>query len=382
MAIHGNGNGIAEAFVLNVAIIFGVTGLVGKELARTIASKPGWKVYGIARRSDDLHLPCSSSSNYQFISCDLLNPLETIEKLSLLIDVTHMYWITWSSQFPLDSPACCEQNKAMLSNALNALLPTAKSLKHVSLQTGAKHYVSLSGPFNKNPIRYCEDSPRVGQGKNFYYTLEDLLIEKLNGKVAWSVHRPGLLIGNSQRTCYNFIGGLCVYGVICRYLNLPFLFGGSKECWEEVYIDSTDTRLVAEQHIWASTNEDVSSIKGQAFNATNGPSFTWKEIWPAIGAKFGVKVIGDDMFSPDLRLSNFMADKGSVWEEIVEKERLCRTKIEDLANWAFMDILFRCSSKMLLSREKANQFGFLLSYQTLDSILYWIDCMRKERFIP
>ncbi|XP_042483024.1 (S)-8-oxocitronellyl enol synthase CYC2 [Macadamia integrifolia] len=378
MAIHGNGT--AEAFVLNVAIIFGVTGLVGKELARILAAKPGWKVYGIARREDDLYIP---GSNYHFISCDLLNPVQTLEKLSSLIDVTHMYWITWSSQFPLDSQACCDQNKAMMSNALNALLPKANSLKHVSLQTGAKHYVSLNGPFNNNAVRYSEESPRVDVAQNnFYYTLEDLLIERLNGRVAWSVHRPGLLIGNSQRTCYNFIGGLCVYASICRYLNLPFLFGGSKECWEEVYIDGTDTKLAAEQHVWASTNDEVSSIKGQAFNATNGGSFTWKEIWPEIGAKFGVQVTGDSMFSPDLRLSDFMADKENVWDEIVEKEGLQRTKMEDLANWPFMDILFRCSIKMLLSREKANRFGFVMTYQTLDSILYWIDCMRKERFIP
>ncbi|XP_043713730.1 (S)-8-oxocitronellyl enol synthase CYC2-like [Telopea speciosissima] len=369
----------AEALALNVALIFGVTGIVGKELARTLATRVGWKVYGIARKADELQIP---SSNYQFISCDLLDPIQTTEKVSLLEDVTHVYWITWASQYPLDSPECCEQNKAMMSNTLNAILPKAKALKHVSLQTGGKHYLSLTSPFNSKPILYYEDSPRVDQGHNFYYILEDLLMEKLEGKVAWSVHRPGLLIGISDRTYYNFIGGLCVYASICKYLNIPFLFGGSKECWEEVYIDGADARLVAEQHIWASTNENVSSTKGQAFNVTNGPSFTWKEIWPAIGNKFGVKLIKEEMFSPDLRFLEFMADKGSIWEEIVKKEGLRQTKMEDLANWPFMDILFRCSHKMLLSSDKANKLGFTMTYQTLESILYWIDCMREERFIP
>ncbi|XP_043702305.1 (S)-8-oxocitronellyl enol synthase CYC2-like [Telopea speciosissima] len=244
---------------------------IGEELARTLAARVGWKVYGIARKADELQIP---SSNYQFISCDLLDPIQTTEKVSLLEDVTHVYWITWASQYPLDSPECCEQNKAMMSNALNAILPKAKALKHVSLQTGGKHYLSLTSPSNSKPILYYEDSPRVDQGHIFYYILEDLLMEKLEGMMAWSVHRPGLLIGISNRTYYNFIGGLCVYASICKYLNLPFLFGGSKECWEEVYIDGADARLVAEQHIWASTNKNISSTKGQAFNVTNGPSFT------------------------------------------------------------------------------------------------------------
>ncbi|XP_043687540.1 (S)-8-oxocitronellyl enol synthase CYC2-like [Telopea speciosissima] len=330
---------------------------IGEELARTLAARVGWKVYGIARKADELQIP---SSNYQFISCDLLDPIQTIEKVSLLEDVTHVYWISWASQYPLDSPECCEQNKAMMSNALNAILPKAKALKHVSLQTGGKHYLSLTRPSNSKPILYYEDSPRVDQGHILYYILEDLLMEKLEGKVAWSVHRPGLLIGISNRTYYNFIGGLCVYASICKYLNLPFLFGGSKECWEEVYIDGADARLVAEQHIWASTNENISSTKGQAFNVTNGPSFTWKEIWPAIGIKFGVKLIEEEMFSPDLRFSEFMADKGSIWEEIVKKGGLRQTKMEDLANWPFMDILFRCSHKILLSPEKANKLGFTM----------------------
>ena len=125
--------------------------------------------------------------------------------------MTHIFWITWASQFPLDSRECCEQNKAMMSNALNALLPIAKSLKHFSLQTGVKHYISLKGASNVNEGHYYdEECPRLSSENNFYYTLEDLLKETLGGKVAWSVHRPGLILGSSQRAVYNFMGSLCV----------------------------------------------------------------------------------------------------------------------------------------------------------------------------
>ncbi|XXG39622.1 hypothetical protein AAC387_Pa01g0536 [Persea americana] len=372
-----------------VALIVGVTGLVGKELAQQLAARPEWKVYGLARKPNNLPL---HGHHYQFISCDLLDPKETMERLSLLEDVTHIFWVTWASQFPLDTQECCDQNKAMMSNALNSILPRAKSLKHVSLQTGTKHYISLSYPFDTtNKVQhYDEETPRAIGGHNFYYTLEDLLKEKLPRSVGWSVHRPGLLLGSSRRTVYNFMGSLCVYGAICRYLNLPFVFWGARTCWQQVYMDASDARLVARQQIWvsSSTNEGLSSSygglsssNGHAFNAINGPAFTWKEIWPAIGAKFGVEV-PEDMFSSKSMYSTSMCDMGKVWEEIVEREGLQKTKMEDLANWCFLDMVFRCPMKILATRDKVDQLGFTTRYRALDSIMYWVDCMRDDKLIP
>ncbi|KAG8387915.1 hypothetical protein BUALT_Bualt02G0071000 [Buddleja alternifolia] len=367
-----------------VGVVFGVSGLVGKELARKLVSTCKWKkVYGIARRPD-----LTSISGIHFISCDLLNPLETKQKLSsVLEETTHIFWVTWANQFPLDTEECFQQNKTMMSNVLNALLPTSKSLKHVSLQTGTKHYVSLQGQGQIGQLGYYDEhSPRVTKGNNFnfYYGLEDLLQERLSSsKVSWSIHRPGLITGCSDRTLYNFIGSLCVYGTICKYMNLPFVFGGTEQCWEETFIDLSDARLVAEQHIWAATNT-VSQVQGQgeAFNAINGENYVWKEIWRAISYKFGVNVSESSMFCVDFTFSSAMADKGGVWKEIVMKEGLQETKMEDLANWDFLDVLFRCPIKMLGTRTKADRMGFKTRYNALDSIFYWIDVMKAERFIP
>ncbi|KAJ7959804.1 3-oxo-Delta(4,5)-steroid 5-beta-reductase [Quillaja saponaria] len=364
----------------NVGVIFGVTGLVGKVLARKLISKSCWKVYGIARNPEVT--PTIRGSNYHFISCDLLNSLETNKKLAALQDVTHAFWVTWATQFPLDTQECCEQNKVMMSNALNAILPIAKELKHVSLQTGMKHYVSLQGSSDEKEVCYYDEAcPRVSTGNNFYYVLEDLLMERLKGNVSWSVHRPGLLFGSSIRTLYNFMGSLCVYGAVCKHLNLPFVFGGTRESWEEAYIDGSDARLAAEQHIWAATKTEIVSPDGQAFNAINGPRFTWKEIWPALGKKFGVGV-PEEMFVENFWFSVAMDDKKKIWEEIVVEKGLAQTKMEDLANWEFLDVLFRCPQKLLGSRDKVDQLGFVVRHKTLDSILYWIDCMRDERLIP
>ncbi|KAL5991458.1 hypothetical protein ACLOJK_012367 [Asimina triloba] len=378
-----------------VALIVGVTGLVGKELAMNLAARPEWKVYGVARGSPEV-----GGAKCNFISCDLTDPSETMQKLSLLVDVTHVFWVTWGSQFPLGSRECLDQNKAMMSNALNAIIPRAKGLQHVSLQTGTKHYLpsiveeddidrggsSSSSSSSRSVAVYDEDSPRFLPGYNFYYSLEDLLTERLGScKVGWSVHRPGLLLGSSRRTAFNFTGSLCVYAAICRHLDLPFFFGGSRMCWEEAYIDASDARLVAQQHIWASTHQGVMHASGEAFNSLNGSSFTWKEMWPALAAKFQAKVVpepDDDMFRPGLVFSATMHDKGAVWEEIVEKEGLRKTKMEELANWWFLDAVFRCPVKILCSRKKAESRGFTMGFGALESILYWVDCMKKDRLIP
>ncbi|GMN23759.1 hypothetical protein TIFTF001_000245 [Ficus carica] len=376
----------AEDSPKHVAAIFGVTGLVGKELARRLTSKPEWKVYGIARNPD--HVRPLVRSNFHFIKCDLQDPFEAQKLLSSLGDVTHMFWVTWASQSPYDTQMCCDMNKAMMANVLDTLLPIANSLKHVSLQTGLSHYVPSRGPFDdydddKRRV-FDEESPRVSHEKaNFYYVLEDLLKERLEVKrVAWSVHRPGLLLGSSCRTFYNVMGCLCVYGTICKYLDLPFVFGGERRRWEESFIDGSDSRLVAEQHIWAATNEDVFSADGQAFNAVNGSGFKWKEIWPTLGKKFGGARVPDDAFSEEFRYSEAMADKGRVWDEIVEKEGLVKTKMEDLANWEFLDVLFRCPVKLLATRDKADRLGFTLRYKTLDSILFWLEAMKNDKLIP
>ncbi|GER28074.1 NAD(P)-binding Rossmann-fold superfamily protein [Striga asiatica] len=367
------------------AAIFGVTGLVGREVARTLLSSPDWKVYGIARRPDPT--PCAAG-RYHFIPCDLLNPSHTLHKLSpALKDVTHVFWVTWASHSPLD---CLDHNRAMLANALDSILPS-KRLRHVSLQTGTKHYVSIAaGPTGgeDEARRYSEESPRVvsTETSNFYYALEDLLRERLMGRnVGWSVHRPGLILGCSSRTLFNFIGSVCVYGAVCKYLNLPFVFRGTRKCWEEMHVDMSDARLVAEQHIWASTSEDP-RVANQAFNVTNGEDYTWREIWGEIGARLGVVDMKgeceDEVFTESETFCEAMGDKGGVWKEIVEKEGLVEVEMGDLANWGFLDMLFRCPVKMLASREKGDGLGFKKRYRVLDSVFYWIDVMRAHKLIP
>ncbi|XP_070675603.1 (S)-8-oxocitronellyl enol synthase-like [Malus domestica] len=147
---------------------------------------------------------------------------------------------------------------------------------------------------------------------------------------------------------------------MCKHLEMPFVFGGTKCCWEETCIDGWDARPVAQRYIWAATNDGLYSYStdGQSYNAINGPSFTWKEIWTALGEKFGVEVIQESAFSEEFWYSKSLADKQEGWKEIVAEKGLVQTEMENLANWEFLDVLFRCPFKLLGTQNKVDRLRF------------------------
>ncbi len=83
---------------LQVALIAGVTGIVGNSLAAKLLQEPkapessSWKVYGVARRSAK---PDWLPESLHYIGCNLLDREETLSKLSRLQDVTHLFYVTW-----------------------------------------------------------------------------------------------------------------------------------------------------------------------------------------------------------------------------------------------------------------------------------------------
>jgi len=165
----------------NVALIIGVTGIVGNSLAEILPLKytPGgpWKVYGVARRPRPMW---NVDNPVHYIQCDVSNQNDVELKLSHLTDVTHIFYVSWTSR-PTEAQNC-EVNGAMLRNVLQALIPNAPNLSHVSLQTGAKHYVGpfeMIGKIKPHESPFTEDVPRL-DGPNFYYTLEDILFEEVS----------------------------------------------------------------------------------------------------------------------------------------------------------------------------------------------------------
>src|SRR5947209_5028861 len=110
------------------ALIAGVTGIVGNNLASHLTSK-GWEVFGLARK------PGVAIPGVRPISADLLDAGTLGEALSG-VEPTHVFITTWLRQ-PTEAENCAV-NGAMVRNLL-AALETARDLRHVALVTGLKH---------------------------------------------------------------------------------------------------------------------------------------------------------------------------------------------------------------------------------------------------
>ncbi|CAI0550529.1 unnamed protein product [Linum tenue] len=162
-----------------------------------------------------------------------------------------------------------------------------------------------------------------------------------------------------------------VYGVARRPL-----YPGSRYTWEH-FCDMSDSRLLAEQQIWAATTE---SAKNQAFNCTNGDFFTWKKFWKAFCQVFDVEFDEEEECGFDV--VGMMAGMGHVWDEIVEKHGLVRTKMADITCFDAVTVVTNFKFQHVCSMNKSRKFGFLGYCNTLESIPYWVGRMREMKIIP
>ncbi|CAL0319041.1 unnamed protein product [Lupinus luteus] len=363
----------------NVALVIGVTGIVGNSLAEILplADTPGapWKLYGVARRPRP---SWNSDHPINYIQCDISDPDDAQSKLSVLTDVTHIFYVSWTKQ--ITEAENRNVNGAMLRNVLTSVIPNAPNLRHVSLQTGTKHYLGpfeLFGKVNPHDPPFTEDLPRL-DFPNFYYTQEDILFEEVNKKenLTYSIHRPHFIFGFSPYSFMNIIGTLCVYAAICKHEGLPLKFPGTKEAWE-CYSTASDADLIAEQHIWAAVDPNA---RDEAFNCSNGDVFKWKHLWEVLAEQFEIEEYGYEEGS-NLKLEELMKDKGPVWDEIVKENELLPTKLEEVGDWWFSDLILGMDS-VLDSMNKSKEHGFLGFRNSKNSFITWIDKTKAYKIVP
>ncbi|XP_057503395.1 (S)-8-oxocitronellyl enol synthase CYC2-like [Actinidia eriantha] len=339
----------------SVGLIIGVTGIVGNSLAEILplSDTPGgpWKVYGVARRPRP---PWNADHPVEYIQCDISDAADTLAKLSSLTDVTHVFYVTWTNRSTeIDN---CAANAAMLRHVLSAVVPNAPNLRHICLQTGTKHYLGpfeFSGKIEPHEPPFTEDMPRLA-APNFYYALEDVLLEVAAGKeeLSWSVHRPAMIFGFSPYSMMNIIGTLCVYASICKHENKSLRFPGSLAAWDS-YSCASDADLIAEQQIWAVVDPNA---RNEAFNCNNGDIFKWKQLWRALAEEFGVEFVGFEERERAESLAEMMKDKGEVWDEIVRENGLVVTRLEEVGVWWFVDLMLG-GEGMLDSMNKSKEHG-------------------------
>lgn len=346
------------------ALIPGVTGVVGRGLARYLAARQDWEVIGLAR-----HLP-HEHTGYPVIAVDIADAAACRAKLSELTSITHVLYCaranhTASAKEPI------ELNTAMLRNVIEAIEPVARGFRHVHLVQGSKYYGSDLGPY-KTPAR--ESDPRIAE-KNWYYAQEDFINERCAGKAwRWSASRPHAICDGDPGVSRSIPRVIAVYAAIAKELGQPLYFPGSSANFHALY-QCVDATLLAKAIVWMAT---APACANQAFNVTNGDFIRWSNLWPRFAEFFGMAA------GPvkTVRLAHAMADKVTVWERIVTEHRLRPTPYAQTALWSYGDFVFTPGYDIMSDTLKLRHSGFADCLDTEKMFLDLFQHFRDARLIP
>jgi len=84
----------------------------------------------------------------------------------------------------------------------------------------------------------------------------------------------------------------------------------------------------------------------------------------------------------DIKLANWMADKGPVWDRIVARHQLQPRSLESLASWEFADFVFAKQWDLLSDTGLLRRAGFNACVDTTAMIEDQLDRYRDAGLLP
>lgn len=345
------------------ALVPGASGIIGRTLIEYLSSLDDWNIIGLSRRQPEY------DSRAKFIEVNLLDRTDCEQKLSSLNDITHIFYAAYQPR-----PTIAEEvapNKTMLVNVVEVVETASRDLQHVNLITGGKYYGAHLGAF-KTPAK---ESDSRHMPPNFYYDQLDFLQEQQQGKDwAWSNLRPSHLCGFTVGNPMNLISVIAVYAAISKELGLPLRFPGLPAAYNAL-TQMADATLLAKAAVWAATEP---KCRNESFNVANGDYIRWRHLWPKFAEFFNM-----DYAEPQtISLTEFMADKGTVWEAMVKKYNLQPYPYEKLVAWQFGDAVFRMDYDVILDTNKIRRFGFHEYVDSEEMFLNFFNQLQRNRIIP
>jgi nucleoside-diphosphate-sugar epimerase len=350
------------------ALIVGVTGIVGGNLADRLIAEGDWTIYGVARRP-------GVRTGIVPISVDLQDANATRVALKA-VNPTHVFLTTWLRQ-PTEAENI-RVNAGMVRNVLDAV-SDAKTVQHVALVTGLKHYLGPFEAYGKGTLPatpFREEQPRLPI-ENFYYAQEDEVFSAATRDgFGWTVHRPHTIIGYALGNAMNMGTTLAVYANICKELGQPMQFPGSSVQWNSL-TDMADARLLAKHILWASTTPEA---RNQAFNVVNGDIFRWKWMWPRLAAWFGVPAA--ELHGEGVPLEKQLVNAAPLWKQIAEKYDLAEPDFNVLSSAWHTDADLGRPIEVVTDMSKSRKLGFTAYQPTDESFFSLFERLRTDRLIP
>jgi nucleoside-diphosphate-sugar epimerase len=344
------------------ALVAGGQGVIGHSLVENLAGRSDWDVIGISRR------PAPSGSAGRHVSIDLLDSADLEAHAGELSGVTHVFHAAYQEH--ATPRELSDANLGMLRNLVEAVSAASPGLERVVLYEGAKYYGAHLGAFS-TPAR--EDDPRH-MPPNFYYDMQDWLLGAAQDK-DWDavVLRPDAVCGFAIGNPMNLAMVIAVYATISKALGLSLRFPGTATCYGKL-AQVTDAAQLARGSIWAATE----APGGAAYNLTNGDIFRWHRIWKAVADYFEMPVGEPQMLS----LTDYMADKGPLWDSLTQAHGLEPVPYAKVASWGFGDFVFRCDWDVISSTTRIRQAGFQDVVDSTEMFIRLFDEFRARKVIP
>ena len=349
------------------ALIVGISGIVGGNLADLLVAEEDWTIYGLARRPGQREriIP---------IAVDLQDAAAVRTSLKD-VKPTHIFLATWLRQ-PTEAENI-RVNAGMVHNVLDAV-SRAESVQHVALVTGLKHYLGPFEAYGKGILPttpFREEQERLDV-ENFYYAQEDEVFAAASRDgYGWSIHRPHTIIGYAVGNAMNMGTTLAVYASICKEMGKPMQFPGSSVQWKS--LTDTDARLLAKHLLWAATTP---SARDQAFNVVNGDVFRWNWMWNRLAAWFGVDAA--ELEGEGIPLEKQLADVAPIWKQIATKYGLAEDDLNVLASAWHTDADLGRPIEVVTDMSKSRKLGFTGYHPTEESFFEVFEKLRQDRLIP
>ncbi|MCR2804535.1 SDR family oxidoreductase [Paenibacillus soyae] len=346
-----------------VALVIGANGVIGRNLINHLLTLPDWEVIGVSRRGGE------AKERLRYIAVDLLNTESAMRELSVLPEVTHLFYAAYQER-----PSWAElvgPNLAMLVNSVKAVEQGSPQLRHISLMQGYKVYGAHLGPF-KTPAKETDPDHMPPE---FNVEQQRFIEKQQKGKAwTWSAIRPSVVAGFALGNPMNLAMVIAVYASISKELGIPLRFPGKPGAYNTL-MEMTDADLLAKATVWAATDPKCAN---QAFNINNGDLFRWNEMWPLIARYFEM-----DTAPPlTMPLHVVMADKEDLWNNMVQKHQLAPHSYQEVSSWAFGDFVFSWDYDFFADGTKARRFGFHEYVDTEKMFLNIFDDFRRRRIIP
>lgn len=346
-----------------VALIAGVGGMCGSNMAQTLHATGEWEVIGVSRGAPEL------GPWLRHISADLLDAADTRARLNGIEHVTHVFYTALLNGRTLEEEN--ELNTRLLVNFVDVALPRIRDLRHVHVLEGVKWYGYHLGAY-RTPAR--EDDPACVPPYFYEAQHAHVLRARRGASWSWSTTRPGAVCGYANGARINLMTVIAAYATVMKALGEPLYFPGDAATYDALTF-TTDVGLLNRAMLWASTDPRAAN---QAFNIGNGDAFRWNWMWPRVAGMFGMPA---GPVRP-MCLVEFMADKAGLWDELQRRHQLAATDLFRLAPWGYADTVFSRHWDNAISTVKANRHGFTEMIDSEDMMRRIFEEFRARRVIP